>query len=300
MNLSKYSTGASTNNDEGPSQRNNKLPLKRGAPLEGVSSQKRRMRDDNSDEESFVPSAIRRATATSAAAANAMSILESVTDENAKDEIERKIKDVVRLAVFTSHSDASLKREDIRSVVGNMTPRMVEAIFQKAQQRLRDVFGMELVELTTRGRNGTNAEKGVKAYYLCNILPMQLISTDVIDWKDQVEDMGLLMVILSLVMIREGAIYEKQSVPGNIQTKLDGYVKQKYLEKIKLEHMDDSGEKPEMEIRWGARARVEVPEENVVQFIKEVFGKDAPPGLEASIMKAAGMKGNEDASQQAQ
>lgn len=28
------------------------------------------------------------------------------------------------------------------------------------------------------------------------------------DWEDELEDMGLLMVVLSLIMVRQGAIYE--------------------------------------------------------------------------------------------
>ena len=35
--------------------------------------------------------------------------------------------------------------------------------------------------------------------------------------------------------------------------------------------MDDSGEKVEMEYRWGPRARIEFPEMNVLQFIEEVM-----------------------------
>lgn len=46
---------------------------------------------------------------------------------------------------------------------------MFDAIFQKAQDRLRDVFGMELVELTTKGRSGNNAEKGMFDRSLFNL-----------------------------------------------------------------------------------------------------------------------------------
>ncbi|KAG0363389.1 Melanoma-associated antigen D2 [Podila minutissima] len=269
-------------------------------------SQKRVMRKD-SDEETYAPAPIRRTTTTN----SSVSLLDNITDENARDEIERKIKDVVRLAVFTSHSDSSLKREDIKRVVGDITPKMFDAIFQKAQERLRDVFGMELVELTTKGRSGNNAEKGSKAYILRNTLPLELVSSGIVDWEDDLEDMGLLMVVLSLIMVRQGAIYESalmahlrrmnllsdESPLGDVSKMMDTYVKKRYIDKVKLEHMDDSGEKVEMELRWGARARVEVPEENVIQFMKEVFGRDAPMELEASIMKAAGIKANNAADQ---
>ncbi|KAG0036538.1 Melanoma-associated antigen D2 [Podila clonocystis] len=293
--------------DEGYTQRGSSSS-KRGAPSSQMAgSQKRVMRND-SDEETYAPQTIRRTTTSN----SSVLLLDNVTDENARDEIERKIKDVVRLAVFTSHSDSSLKREDIKSVVGSVSPKMFDAIFQKAQERLRDVFGMELVELTTKGRSGNNAEKGSKAYILRNTLPVELVSSGMVDWEDELEDMGLLMVVLSLIMVRQGAIYESalmahlrrmnllsdESPLGDITKKMDAYVKRRYLDRLKLEHMDDSGEKAEMEFRWGARARVEVPEENVVQFMKEVFGREAPIGLEASIMKAAGIKTNNAVDQQ--
>ncbi|KAF9315393.1 Melanoma-associated antigen D2 [Podila horticola] len=287
--------------DEGYTQKSSSSS-KRGAPSSQMAGSQKRVIRNESDEETYAPAPIRRNTANN----NSVSLLDNIMDENARDEIERKIKDVVRLAVFTSHSDSSLKREDIKSVVGGVTPKMFDAIFQKAQDRLRDVFGMELVELTTKGRSGNNAEKGSKAYILRNILPVELVSSGMVDWEDELEDMGLLMVVLSLIMVHQGAIYESallahlrrmnvlsdESPLGDINKKMDSYVKRRYVDKVKLEHMDDSGEKVEMELRWGARARIEMPEENVVQFMKEVFGREAPMGLEASIMKAAGIKAN--------
>lgn len=44
---------------------------------------------------------------------------------------------------------------------------------------------------------------------LRNILPTQILQGDVIDWEE-VEDMGLLMVILSFIMVREGALQESK------------------------------------------------------------------------------------------
>lgn len=77
---------------------------------------------------------------------------------------------------------------------------------------------------------------------------------------------------------------------SDIDKKMDMFLKKRYLEKSKLEHLDESGEKIEMEVRWGARARAEIPEENVVRFIEEIFGLDAPKTLRESIMKASNLK----------
>lgn len=94
--------------------------------------------------------------------------------------------------------------------------------------------------------------------------------------------------------LRRLSLHEDASNFGDISKKLDELIKKRYLDRFKLEHMDDSGEKAEMEYRWGARARVEVPEENMVKFIQEVFGREAPLNLEKTIKKAAGMKNAKD------
>ncbi|KAF9985814.1 hypothetical protein BGZ65_009745 [Modicella reniformis] len=267
---------------------------KRAAPSSGSGSQKRIVRDDDSDQDPDVHAPTARRPVTS--------VNKSI--DIPLEDFERLVKDVVRLAIFTSHSEHALKRDDIRDIL-NDHPRQFDNVFQKAQERLRDVFGMELVELTTKGRSGQSAEKGTKSFMLRNILPMGLIASGTVDCEAELDDMGLLMVVLSLIMVRQGAIYESalmshfrrlslledNSQFGDIQKKLDVLIKKRYLEKFKLDHMNDSGEKAEMEYRWGPRAKIEFPEENVVKFIQEVFGRDAPLGLESSIFKAAGIKG---------
>ncbi|KAI1315052.1 hypothetical protein EDD11_001345 [Mortierella claussenii] len=271
---------------------------KRGAPSGSQSSgsQKRVMRVDDSDEDSKIHASTAIHSTSSSLGAKSSSNIP-------QEDLERLVKDVVRLAIFTSHSDQALKRDDIKGVLDDHA-KLFDVVFQKAQERLRDVFGMELVELITRGRKGQTNEKGAKAYILKNILPAELLASDVMDWTQDLEDAGLLMVILSLILVRQGSIYESallshmrrlsllndNSPFGDFQKKLDVLIRKRYLEKNKLEHMDESGEKAEMEYRWGARARAEVPEENIVKFIQEMFGREAPPGLEESIIKAAGIK----------
>lgn len=80
------------------------------------------------------------------------------------------------------------------------------------------------------------------------------------------------MYIIGALMahLRRMNLLSDESPLGDVSKMMDTYVKKRYIDKVKLEHMDDSGEKVEMELRWGARARVEVPEENVIQFMKEV------------------------------
>lgn len=73
-------------------------------------------------------------------------------------------------------------------------------------------------------------------------------------------------------------LLEDDSPFGDIQKKLETLIKKRYLEKSKLDHLNDSGEKAEAEYRWGPRARVEFPEENVVKFIQEVMARQNEHG----------------------
>ncbi|KAF9169238.1 hypothetical protein BGX21_011199 [Mortierella sp. AD011] len=135
----------------GSSQRNTG---KRQAPSnnQGSSgSQKRVIRDDSDqDSDSYTTNATRQTTSGTKAT------------DIAPEDFERLVKDVVRLAIFTSHSEQALKREDIKNVLSDHS-RLYDSVFQKAQERLRDIFGMELVELTTKGRSGQATEKGMFA-----------------------------------------------------------------------------------------------------------------------------------------
>ncbi|KAF8932487.1 Melanoma-associated antigen D2 [Haplosporangium gracile] len=276
----------------GSSQKSN---VKRGAPSSSQShssgSQKRVMRDvdDDTDQDDHAPKTIRATTVGS-------KVLDILPED-----FERFVKDAVRLAIFSSHSEAAtVKRDDIKALLGTHT-RLYDSVFERAQERLRKVFGMEMAELTTKGRSGKNEEKGTKTYILRSTLPLDLLGSESLDWEDQLEDQGLLMVILSLIMVREGVIFEshlKQHFKrlmlmeegGDIDRKMDMFLKKRYIEKSKLEYLDESGEKIEMEVRWGARARAEILEENVVRFIEEIFGPEAPKTLRASIVKASNIK----------
>ncbi|KAG0288313.1 Melanoma-associated antigen D2 [Linnemannia gamsii] len=245
--------------------------------------------DDDSDQDDHAPKTIRQTTV-------GTKVLDVLPED-----FERFVKDAVRLAVFSSHSEAgAVKRDDIKALLGVHT-KLYDTVFDKAQERLRNVFGMEMAELTTKGRSGKNEEKGTKTYILRSTLPSDLLASESLDWDDQLEDQGLLMVILSLIMVREGVIYESHlkqhfrrlmlmDEGGDIDKKMDMFLKKRYLERSKLEHLDESGEKIEMEVRWGARARAEIPEENVVQFIEEIFGPEAPKTLRESIVKASNLK----------
>ncbi|KAF8337373.1 MAGE family-domain-containing protein [Cantharellus anzutake] len=103
-----------------------------------------------------------------------------------------KAYDLVRMALFAENSKTSLKKDDINKKIIGSRARMVNYVFEEAQQILNQTFGLELVELMTRierdqaaslddvkgKKKGTSlsSETGSsKAYILRSTLPKALI-----------------------------------------------------------------------------------------------------------------------------
>jgi hypothetical protein len=55
---------------------------------------------------------------------------------------------------------------------------------------------------------------------------------------------------------------------GTREELIGGFIKQKYLIKTKVN--DQQGDEPEFLYTWGQRAKVELPEQNIVEFMTSV------------------------------
>ncbi|KAF9552820.1 MAGE-domain-containing protein [Agrocybe pediades] len=75
-------------------------------------------------------------------------------------ETARKVSALVRLALFTEHKRVPLRREEINKKALGTSSRAFNHILELAQQKLRNTFGMELVELPSRAalENGADEE----------------------------------------------------------------------------------------------------------------------------------------------
>ncbi|KAF8814581.1 MAGE-domain-containing protein [Phlegmacium glaucopus] len=71
-------------------------------------------------------------------------------DDDADSELTRRANDLVRLALFTEHKRTVLRRDEINKKVMGTNTRAFNHVFELAQQKLRDTFGMELAELSSR------------------------------------------------------------------------------------------------------------------------------------------------------
>ncbi|KAG8215919.1 MAGE-domain-containing protein [Butyriboletus roseoflavus] len=109
---------------------------------------------------------------------------------DADDHLNKKARDLVRLALFTEHKRVPLRREDINKKILGSHTRSFNAVLLKAQGLLRKTFAMELVELQARNyrdqdpaedlQNATGVKKrataaGSKTYILRSILDTTII-----------------------------------------------------------------------------------------------------------------------------
>ncbi|CAL1701870.1 unnamed protein product [Somion occarium] len=101
-----------------------------------------------------------------------------------------KASDLVRLALFTEHRRAPLRRDEITKKVLGSKSRVFPEVYSRAQDILRKTFGMELVELQSRSegdddpnqkeKNAMGLKKkatssGTKTYILRSMLDPALI-----------------------------------------------------------------------------------------------------------------------------
>ncbi|PSK60261.1 hypothetical protein B9Z65_1159 [Elsinoe australis] len=65
---------------------------------------------------------------------------------------DQMVKNLVRLALACEYTRAPLRRSDINAKVLGVHTRQFKVVFAAAQQHLKEVFGMELIELPTRDK----------------------------------------------------------------------------------------------------------------------------------------------------
>ncbi|KAJ1915202.1 hypothetical protein IWQ60_008521 [Tieghemiomyces parasiticus] len=144
---------------------------------------------------------------------------------------DRKVNDLVRLALFSEYRKYPIKREDInRRILVDQT-RTFPVIFTEAQKRLRHVFGLEMVELPARDKPGATQGNAVTrraaqskdkaptaktGFILRNLLAMRIPKPHpdlaeaetgaVLHWGNENRMMGIVATILSLIFLNQMAI----------------------------------------------------------------------------------------------
>ncbi|KAI8057705.1 MAGE homology domain-containing protein [Syncephalis plumigaleata] len=227
--------------------------------------------------------------------------------------MDRKVKDFVRLALCSERRRVPLKRGDISEKVLMEHSRAFQLIYERAQMELREVFGMELIELPMRDkahkigvsasrRAATHKEKtSSNTYILRSILPASLRQHNLIDWGDDTALYGFTMTVLSLIYVNERRLTEDRLIAlvkrlgvdhrehpqlESLEIALQRMVKMGYLDK--LAGPETQSDTSSVEYRWGPRAKVEISDGELIGFIEHIFGEHAPVGLAESIKRASG------------
>ncbi|KAF7721793.1 hypothetical protein EC973_004118 [Apophysomyces ossiformis] len=213
------------------------------------------------------------------------------------EEILRKVKDTVRYALACEFKRQPIRRDDINKKILHQHTRDFRTVFMDAQQKLRHIFGMEMVELQARekpavagGRKADSNKSSVtRNYILRNILPEKYNQPDIIKRSDEeYTQIGILYVILALIFVHEQAladvelkqhldrlrVADETTLFGERDKLLDSFVKQGYLHRQKTGHDQDPSSDAVWEYYWGPRAKAEIPEENMVEFIASMYGAE--------------------------
>ncbi|KAI9333779.1 MAGE family-domain-containing protein [Zopfochytrium polystomum] len=220
------------------------------------------------------------------------------------DDVDCMVKNLVRYALFIEQKKVPLKRDEaIKKVMGEHG-KAFGAILSRAQVVLRQLFGVQLVELPVRQKRGAGSsavpdqnEKAGKDWVLLSIIPHDMLP-DSAQWDKDREETGLLAVILALILvsgntIKHDALYTylrrlgvkpgqtEHPEFGDVDAVLASFTKHGYLDSRKTV----TDEAANYEYVWGPRAKVEFKPENVMGFIMEI----SPSVSEASLRLALEM-----------
>ncbi|KAI7876012.1 MAGE-domain-containing protein [Lichtheimia hyalospora FSU 10163] len=227
--------------------------------------------------------------------------------------IARKVKDTVRYALACEYRRQPIRRDDINKKVLQERTREFKHVHAGAQRKLKHLFGMEMVEMGQREKPSikekTKSENAKPAttrnYILRSILDNKYNEPELIKRKDEdYESMGILYVILALILTNERAmhdvnlkehldrlnVHEDSPKFGDREKLLDGFVKQGYLHRAKVGDEARGNSDNVWEYYWGPRARAEIYDSNIVEFITSFFGDDGVniEELQGNIYKSTG------------
>jgi len=207
-----------------------------------------------------------------------MTQAERVMSSISIDDSSRKVNELVQFLLIMDQKKQPIKRIDINKIVLKETSKAFPAMMEKAKAKLKDVFGIDLREIDG---------KGTKSYILVNRHETESDSPH-LQWSpaDNAR-MGLLMVVLSMVFMKEnvvtdGELYhflrkldvdveKNHNQFGDVKKLLTKeFVWQKYLEYTVVPNTE-----PQLhEFRWGQRAKAEITKRNVLDVVCQIYQVD--------------------------
>ena len=202
---------------------------------------------------------------------------------------EREVASIVRIALSAESRRSTMKRDEIAKKLGVPNNVSLGCLIESASDRLKEVFGYEIREIppkeSYKSKQLTSSPK-TNAYVVINTKSNPNNSIEAFAKWENTHLVGVLHTILAIIMGNGGAISDVQlyihmkkfgldqtaKMPGEEKMLLENFVgqltRQAYLEKRKSTIGNHDSE-----YSWGARALMEIGEENIGHFIIDIMNK---------------------------
>ncbi|KAJ3191814.1 Melanoma-associated antigen D2 [Irineochytrium annulatum] len=232
-------------------------------------------------------------------------------------EIERKVKALVRLALCAERKRNPIKREDLTKGLENK--KEFPALMIRANVVLKATFGLELVNLPNKNAGKENipgvecaapargkgkAIKSDNSTYYAVVSVMDVAETSgQFGWGEETPRMVFVCIVLGIVHLSGRNISEEilfrrlealdihrdRDHPklGKINQLYDSLIKQGYLAKQKVVTPQDAPGTTNYNLWWGPRANVEFGEKGLLGFVGELFPEMNAAALKIQVDRAA-------------
>lgn len=229
------------------------------------------------------------------------------------------VKSFIRYCLACEHGRHPIRRssEQVQSIMKGHA-RAFNKVFTEAQKQLREVFGMELVEMPVKEKVTISQKRAAakndksgsnKVYILKSVLPQEYRVKEIIGGalEGEAAYMGFVTTIVTAMYLNGRVLSESKldkhlerlradmglilnahdKKPMSMVKILEKMEKQGYIQKVK----DTTGGDVSIEYHIGPRAKVEIGEKGVIEMVKttlEANGKPIPEDLEARVRKSMG------------
>lgn len=244
---------------------------------------------------------------------------------------DQMVKKMVRFALACEYQRKPIRRADISEKVLGSEGRKFKAVFSHAQDQLRTVFGMEMVELPAREKvtlqqkraqkaaATQSAATATKSWVLVSTLPPEYRTADILDppaaptSEEEAKYIGIYTLVVSLIILSGGTMLDSKlerylrRLQMEDTTPVDDFEKTEKLFKrmeregyvVKVKENSGTGD-DEMYWMVGPRGKVEVGEDGAKALAIQVYG-DLPDNdqteLDRRIERSLAMNDKPEAAQ---
>ncbi|KAF7880175.1 uncharacterized protein EAF01_012070 [Botrytis porri] len=232
-----------------------------------------------------------------------------------EESLDQVVKKLVRYALACEFQRLPITRTGIKEKVLGAQSRSFKSIFEPAQESLRIIFGMEMVELpakenvTVKGRLKEASRKSksttTSSYILTSVLTIEYRSSSIIQpskvisqW-DEATYIGFYTTVVSVIMLSPDStmtesklmsVLRKLNAETNLPLDKTTLILKKMMQQNYIIRTIERSDGEELiEWRVGPRGRMEIGSKGVQGLVKEVYGEHAPEDLDKRLERSLGL-----------